>query len=96
MFRKVPGSLPKRIRVDLPDINLVGVMVEKDTGDFINKPIKEIQIRQKLGINIVAVKREGKTIYDITGDLKLKLGDLVYVVGGQDGIEKFQAEAEVN
>lgn len=96
MFRKVPGTSPSRIQVDLPDINLVAVLVEKDTGDYINRPIKETQIRQKLGVNIVAIKRDEKTIYEITGDIKLKLGDLVYVVGGQEAIEKFQMEVEVS
>lgn len=95
MFRKLPGASPSRIQVDLPDINLIGVLVEKDMGEFINKPIKETQIRQKLGINIVAIKRDGKTIHEITGDIKLKLGDLVFVVGGQAAIERFQQEVEV-
>lgn len=96
MFRKISEMSPSKIKLDLPDINMVGVMVEKDTGDFINKPIKETNLRQLIGINIVAIKRGEKVIYEITGDIKLKLGDLVYVVGNQIAIEKFQTAVEIN
>lgn len=96
MFRKSPGTSPARIKVDLPDINLVGVLVEKDSGDFINKALKDTHIRQNLGVNIVAIKRNEKTIYNITGDDKIKFGDLVYVVGKQEAIERFQTQVEIS
>lgn len=95
MFRGTT-DVTSRFKIDLPEINFVSLKVEKDAGDFINVSIKDARIREVVGVNVVAIKRGDKTITEITGDQKLKLGDTVYVVGKLEAIEAFQAEIEVN
>ncbi|WP_373523249.1 cation:proton antiporter [Aquiflexum sp.] len=95
MFRGTT-DVTSRFKIDLPEINFVSIKVEKDTGSFINISIKEARIREVAGVNVVAIKRGNKTITEITGDQKLKLGDTVYVVGKMEAIEAFQEELEVN
>jgi CPA2 family monovalent cation:H+ antiporter-2 len=95
MFRGTT-DVTSRFKIDLPEINFVGIKVEKDSGAFINIPIKEAGIREKIGVNVVAIKRGEETITEITGDQKLKLGDTVYVVGIIEAIGAFQKEIEVN
>ncbi|EKB49554.1 cation:proton antiporter domain-containing protein [Cecembia lonarensis] len=96
LFRFSPGDKMPRKKIDLPEINFVGVMVEKDTGKYINNTLRESGLRNELGINVVAIKRNGKTITTIHPDEKLKLGDVVYVAGKPDALEKFEADVEID
>lgn len=96
MFRNLSTEITSKFKVDLPDINFVSLKVEKDSGDLINKTMKESRIRENYGVNIVAIKRKNKTISEITGDEKLKLGDIVYAVGKPEALEKFEAEIEID
>jgi CPA2 family monovalent cation:H+ antiporter-2 len=57
--------------------------------------LKDARIRETFGINVVAIKRSGKTITAISGEEKLKLGDVVYVVGRPEALEKFEGELEI-
>lgn len=95
LFR-TPLSPKPQMKIDLPDINFVCLKVEKDSGQYINIPLKDAKLRDKLGINIVAIKRDGKTITDIQADQELRYGDAVYVVGKPDAIEELENELEVD
>lgn len=95
MFTKLAAPGPSRFKINLPDINLVGFKVEKDSGDYINTPFKDAKIREKLGVNVVAIKRDGKTISELDPGMKLKLGDMVYVVGNTDSLEQFGEAVEI-
>lgn len=95
MFRGTT-DVSSRFKIDLPEINFVSLKVEKDSGPFINVSIKDARIREVVGVNVVAIKRGNKTITEITGNEKLKLGDTVYVVGKIEAIEAFQEVIEVN
>ena len=76
-------------------IIFISLKIEKDSGKFINKAIKDVRLREIAGVNLVAIKRKGSTITDITGDHKLKLGDLIYIVGKPDALESFRYEMEL-
>lgn len=92
IFRAISNEQKNGIRLDLPEINFAGLKIEKDSGSLIGKPIKDIHLRERAGINVVAIKRNGKTKTDITGETKLKLGDVVYVVGRPEALERFEEE----
>ncbi|AEL24269.1 cation:proton antiporter [Cyclobacterium marinum] len=81
--------------LDIPEINFSGIKIEKDYGQFIGKSIKDSNLREKSGLNLVAIKREGKTLTDITGHTKIKLGDIVYVVGKPEALESFVEEVGI-
>ncbi|MGY6520863.1 MAG: cation:proton antiporter domain-containing protein [Mongoliitalea sp.] len=95
LFR-TPLSPKPNLKIDLPDINFVCLKVEKDSGQYINVPLKDARLRDKLGINIVAIKRDGKTITDIQANQELRYGDAVYVVGKPDAIKELENELEVD
>ncbi len=82
------------------DYNLVEILAPKD---FCGKTIKESGIRNKYGLNVIAIKRQtpfinddGKT--DILEDVNVAPGpeddimehDILVVVGKQEDIEKFK------
>ena len=82
--------------LDIPEINFAGIKIEKDHGAFIGKSIKDSNLRENTGINLVAIKRDGKTVTEITGHTKIKLGDIVYVVGKPEALELFEEEVGIN
>ncbi len=96
MFRKTNAELDTKLKIELPEINFVGFKVERDSGDIINVPFKEANLRERMGVNVVAIRRNGKTIAEITGEQRLKLGDVVYVVGKADALEAFEHEVEID
>ncbi|MDN3688289.1 cation:proton antiporter [Cyclobacterium jeungdonense] len=96
VFRSLQGDSGSTIALDIPEINFAGIKIEKDHGAFIGKPIKEINLREKVGINLVAIKRDGKTKTDIDGDTKIKLGDIVYVVARPEALEKFEEDVSIS
>lgn len=82
--------------LDIPEINFSGIKIEKDYGQFIGKSIKESNLRENSGLNLVAIKRGGKTLTEITGHTKIKLGDIVYVVGKPEALESFEEEVGIS
>ncbi|WP_162417313.1 cation:proton antiporter [Cyclobacterium roseum] len=96
VFRSLQGDSGSTIALDIPEINFAGIKIEKDHGAFIGKAIKEINLREKVGINLVAIKRDGMTNTDIDGDTKIKLGDIVYVVARQEALEKFEEDVSIS
>ncbi|WP_186755567.1 cation:proton antiporter [Echinicola salinicaeni] len=94
MFRTPLTKGRDRLNIDLPEINFVSLRVGRDSGNYINEPLKKARIRENLGVNLVAIKRDGKTTSKIDGDTKLQLGDVVYVVGKPDALNQFESEVK--
>ncbi|MCH7408297.1 cation:proton antiporter [Belliella sp. DSM 111904] len=95
MFRSLSPEGGSKFKIDLPHINFVSLKIEKDNSQILDKTIREAKIREKFGVNIVAIKKGSKTISEITGNEKLKLGDVVYVVGTPEALENFEEEVEI-
>ena len=43
--------------------------------------IKDLKLREKLGLNVVAIERDNKVIVDINADMELRKGDKLYIIG---------------
>ena len=82
--------------LDIPEINFAGIKIEKDHGTYIGKSLKDSNLRGNTGINLVAIKRDGKTVTEITGNTKVKLGDIVYVVGKPEALDLFEEEVGIS
>jgi CPA2 family monovalent cation:H+ antiporter-2 len=95
MFRVLPSENGGGISLEVPEINFISLKIEKDSGTYIGKSIKESNLRENARVNIVAIKREGKTKTEITGDTKIKLGDIIYLVGKPDALSAFESEVTV-
>ena len=57
----------------------------------INKTLGEAHIREKLGINIVALKRSGGEIEtNLSGDTRIVAGDVLVAVGSEEALHKLE------
>lgn len=61
------------------------------TGKIISKTLLELNLRNKMGINIVALQRNNKIIIP-DADEVIKVDDLLILVGGNIALEKFEKQ----
>jgi len=57
---------------------------------WLNKSLKELNVRAKLGVNIIAVKRDGKINVSPAADYQILEGDTMVVLGDNDALNTVQ------
>jgi len=60
------------------------------TDKLIGESVADINIRKKLGLNIIAIMHNGKTITNIGPEYKFEKGDVMVVIGNRKNIEQFE------
>lgn len=55
-----------------------------------NKDLKELNVRAKLGVNILAVRRDGKMDVSPAADFRFRSGDIVVVLGDTKALDAVQ------
>ncbi len=74
---------------DVSDFNITCLRMTSDSNRFLGKPLEELNLRMKFGINILGIKRKDKMLESINPKETLKYGDLIYIQGDQSNIEDF-------
>lgn len=59
-------------------------------GDWVGKSLKELNVRAKLGVNILAVRRDGKMDVSPAADFQFRTGDIVVVLGDKRALTMVQ------
>lgn len=62
----------------------------KLTDKLIGESVAGINIRKKLGLNIIAIMHNGKTITNIEPEYQFEKGDVMVVIGNRKNIEQFE------
>jgi CPA2 family monovalent cation:H+ antiporter-2 len=87
----IKGETPKRLFHDtiavMPDVDYESFVVEKGS-QAINSSIKELNIQQETGALVIAIKRGGKTIQGLLADFVFMEGDIVFLIGDKQSLEK--------
>lgn len=94
MLRQMPsytGEPPKN-NLALPEMEIVALKVEYGKKGIVHTPLKETRIREDYKVNVVGIKRENKYYFDLHGDIEIKEGDILYVIGRTDAIATFNKE----
>lgn len=60
------------------------------TDKLIGESVAGINIRKKLGLNIIAIMHNGKTITNIEPEYQFEKGDVMIVIGNRKNIEQFE------
>jgi CPA2 family monovalent cation:H+ antiporter-2 len=86
----VKGETPKRLFHDtiavMPDVDYESHVVEKDSPS-VGSSVRELDIQQKTGAHVIAVKRGGETIKGLLADLIFQEGDIVFLIGDKSSLE---------
>jgi CPA2 family monovalent cation:H+ antiporter-2 len=81
---------PKTYRPkNIADFNITCIRINTDSSDFLGKPLQELNLRAKYGINILGIKRKEVMLDNIQAEEVLKQGDIIYLLGNQNKIEQF-------
>ncbi len=67
-----------------------GILEIPAPGSWVGKSLKELNIRAKLGVNIIAVENEKKTNVSPAADYRIRSGDLLVVLGENYALEAVQ------
>lgn len=90
-FLENKKSLPKTFKYSqLPNFNITCVKVNIDSGKVLGKPLKELNLRAKYGINILGITRADNEMVETSlADETIIQGDRLFINGKQNDIEKF-------
>ena len=78
-FRSIEEKV-KPEKLSIPDFEINTMTIHKDSVAH-NKSIKELDLRNKTGISILAVKREEKVITNPSADFIFEEKDVIYTLG---------------
>lgn len=95
MFRPMPSSHMYNMSIELPNIDIASLTVQKSKNDIIGKQLQESHLRKNYGVTIVAIKRDGKYIKEINGGTLILPNDVLYVFGNPQQIFDFNNKIKV-
>ncbi len=61
------------------------------TSKIMGKSIEELRLRQKFGLNIIALENGKTTTIEVTPDYRFQDGDILVVIGKVSNMERFEA-----
>lgn len=67
-----------------------GIIEVPAPGSWRDKSLRELNVRAKLGVNILAVRRSGKINVSPAADFVIEQGDVVVALGDDDALKKVQ------
>ena len=62
------------------------IELSEDYG-ILEAPAPELNVRAKLGVNIIAIRREGRVMVSPAADFKMNSGDILVVLGDSHALE---------
>ena len=74
---------------NIADFKITCLRINSDSNEFLGKPLNDLNLRAVHGINILGIKRKEEMLDTIQPTEVLKQGDIIYVQGNQNKIEKF-------
>lgn len=76
------------------DVQIVEGMIVTNS-EFVGIPLKELKLRQKFNIFILAIHRQGKNITDMGPDTILTAGDTLLLEGPQEGMDRILSKQRI-
>lgn len=93
MAERIGGMLLNSRKLDFINLNGdVSVSEFKIPSSFVSKTIKELNLREKYSLTIVAVESDGETVTKLYPSKILKENDYIVVVGDNEDIHKFEKD----
>ncbi len=88
---RLAKSLSSRNVLDYIELSAeYGIIEVPAPASWLDKSLKELNVRAKLGVNILAVRREGKINVSPAADFKIAAGDIMVVLGDTAALNAVQ------
>ncbi|KAB2814537.1 cation:proton antiporter domain-containing protein [Phaeocystidibacter luteus] len=85
MLRSAGGIKPGN-SLTIPEMEIASLKVSQVKNDVVGKRLDESNLRQRFGINLLAIQRGNHYLTHLTPETMIELDDIVYVVGNPDQI----------
>ncbi len=73
-------------KLDFYEIGLAEILISPDSA-MINRTLRQANFKERFGVSVLAVKRQGKYLFEGVLDSTIKNGDMLLVHGAWKGIE---------
>jgi len=87
------GALYQPVKLEKMELIMKGIIMEwikvPKNSKVINKTIKELEIRKKTGVSIIAIERNNNIIPNPEPDEFIKENDTLIIIGSRNQIQKF-------
>ncbi|MEN8121308.1 MAG: cation:proton antiporter [Bacteroidota bacterium] len=77
---RIESNIKTKTEIHIPDFEISSLIIHKNSVAY-NKSIKELDLRKKTGITILAVKKQDKILTNPKADTILENGDTIYTLG---------------
>lgn len=95
VFSHLKHSVDIKNSLSLPNLNIVIITVQKSQSPLLGKSISEIDIRNRFGVNIIAIRRDSDFLDVIDQNTKIMKDDILYVLGNKEAVELFHNEIKI-
>jgi CPA2 family monovalent cation:H+ antiporter-2 len=76
----------------IPGLEIATLPVTLGRTKVVGRSVKEVGLREKYGITVLAIRRGGRYITNINGAVKIHQDDMLYLLGSPDGIVRLDQE----
>jgi CPA2 family monovalent cation:H+ antiporter-2 len=94
---RAPTAEPDRgdMTLHIPDFEIATLPVRQGKNVVVGRKINESGLREKYGVTILAINRNGEFIKEVKGEEILKEDDVLYVAGNPDQINELNKHLKV-
>jgi len=86
----VDSASLSKLRIHIPDIELCSIRVPESSA-LTGGTLRNLEIRKKYGINVIAIFRDGNLIDSPSGDDRIENDDILYILGRHANIATFKS-----
>jgi trk system potassium uptake protein len=65
-------------------------VIELDAGGKLTGKLKNLQLSNRFGLQVIAITRDGKLVISPGADFEIQSGDKIVLIGGNEAIERFR------
>lgn len=87
-----PSDDRKSEALIIPGVEIATLPVTLGRGKVVGKTIAEIALRERYGITVLAIRRKGRYITNVSGNARILTDDVLYLLGSPDSIVRLDKE----
>lgn len=94
MLRGV-STTPEKAKAEaltIPGVEIATLPVTLGRGKVVGRTVAEIALREKFGITVLAIRRKGRYITNVSGSTRILTDDVLYLLGSPDAIVRLDQE----
>jgi trk system potassium uptake protein TrkA len=86
--RVAHSLLVKNVLEEIPLTAKYGIYEVSVPSEFVGKSLKELHLRRRFNLNVLAIRRDGDLLVNPTSEDIIKKGDILLLLGETEGIVK--------